>query len=155
MKGYGVYEIVVGAKNLPELVRQSVQEAAEIRCPGEVVSIMRKEPFLMDRRDEERVYVIGVNSRKKVVGVSMISQGTHDASLVSTREVFMRLLMMGAKGFLMVHNHPGGGSDPSGEDIKVTQMMKEAGRLMSINLLDHIIMAEDCYYSFKERGMLV
>lgn len=102
---------------------------------------------------EEYVWMIGFDSRFKPIGIFEISHGIMDASLVSPREIFMRLTLCGAAQFVLIHNHPSGESNPSAEDIQITKRIKQCGELMNIKLADHIIIGDN-YYSFKENQKL-
>ena len=84
----------------------------------------------------------------------MISQGTVNVSVVSPREIFIEAVKHHAVSLVMIHNHPSGDPAPSREDINLTKRVKEAGELLGIRLLDHIIIGDNCYISLKERGIL-
>jgi len=156
MHKFGIYELEFGKDNLPMLVKDGdLHDEAKITAPGDTVKLMLEKPFAMNKRCEERIYIIGLNNSKDVVGVSLISQGTDSASLLTPRLIFARLLLMGAKAFVMVHNHPSGRVDPSSEDVQVTETIKEAGELLDTKLCDHVIIGEDDnYFSFLERSLL-
>lgn len=98
---------------------------------------------------EEYVYMLAVNSKNLPVGVFEVSHGTVDCSVVAPREIFMRALLCGAAKIILVHNHPSGNTHPSNEDIKLTERIKQAGDIMGIKLLDHIIVGEDELFSFQ------
>lgn len=102
---------------------------------------------------EEYMWMIALDTKCNPIGIFEVSHGTVNASLVSPREIFMRLCLCGATYFVLIHNHPSGDCTPSKEDIKVTTQIKEAGKLMNISLLDHIIVGNS-YYSFKENNVL-
>lgn len=102
---------------------------------------------------EEYVWVLALDQKNHPVGIFEVSHGTVNASVVTPREVFMRLLLCGATYFVLIHNHPSGDLEPSADDMNVTKRMKECGTMMGIGLLDHIIIG-DGYLSFKETGML-
>ena len=103
---------------------------------------------------EEYMWMIALDTKCNPIGIFEISHGTVNASLISPREIFMRLCLCGATNFVLIHNHPSGDITPSKEDINVTTQMKEAGKLMNINLLDHIIIG-DIYYSFRENNNVI
>jgi len=77
-----------------------------------------------------------------------------NSSLVHPREVFKDALRHSASSIILVHNHPSDDPEPSGDDITVTRRLADAGRLMGIDVLDHIIITRQCYTSLKERGLL-
>lgn len=83
-----------------------------------------------------------------------ISKGTVNATLITPRELYIRALLTGAVQVILCHNHPSGNVMPSDEDIEVTNRVKKAGDLVEVKLADHIIIAGDSYYSFKEDDRL-
>ena len=101
-------------------------------------------------RAEEYVYVMGLDTKGNILGIFELSHGSVDCSIVSVREIFTRLLLCGTSRFIMAHNHPSGDPSPSREDIEVTSRLKSAGEMLQISLVDHIIIGEDHYFSFKE-----
>ena len=84
----------------------------------------------------------------------MLSQGTVNMSLASPREIFLEALRHRAVYVVMVHNHPSGDPSPSREDILLTKRVREAGELIGIPLLDHVIIGDNSYISLKERGII-
>lgn len=110
--------------------------------------------FEADRQAEEHGYLIAMDVKNKPVGVFEISHGAASFSVLQTREVFIRLLLCGASGFILAHNHPSGDPSPSEEDIEVTKKFTEAGKLMAVPLIDHIIIGDGRYYSMRENGIL-
>ena len=102
---------------------------------------------------EEYVWIIGVNTKGRPIGVFEVSHGTVNMSMLNPREVFIRLLLCGAASFMIVHNHPSGDPTPSSEDIKATKKLIQAGVLVGIELRDHIIIGER-YYSFYANEVL-
>lgn len=84
----------------------------------------------------------------------MISKGTVNATLVTPREIYVEALRCHAVNLILVHNHPGGDPTPSTSDIEITRQIRQAGELLGICLLDHIIIGDHQYISFKEQGMM-
>lgn len=121
--------------------------------PKLVVNLLN-DCFGMNRLAEEHLYLIALNTKNKPLGVFEVSHGTINSSLVNPREIFIRLLLVGASGFVVSHNHPSGDCIPSKEDIQVTRRMKECADLMGIQLLDHIIVG-DGYNSLRESGYIL
>lgn len=107
-----------------------------------------------DELAEEEVYCLCMNKKLRVVGLFMVSHGTVDGSPVSIREIFQKALLLGAVGISLWHNHPTGDVTPSVPDVTVTKQVKEAGQLIGIELLDHVIVGRDTYCSFREEGMI-
>jgi DNA repair protein RadC len=108
----------------------------------------------MRHREQELVYVMLLNTKGFLIRDVMISQGTVNASVVSPREIFIEAVKHHAVSLVLIHNHPSGDPAPSREDIRLTKRVKEAGDLLGIRLLDHIIIGDNCYISLKERGIL-
>ena len=88
-----------------------------------------------------------LNTKSRLLGETEISKGTVNASLVSPRELFVEALQKNAVSIILLHNHPSGDPTPSMEDIILTKRIKEAGNLIGIELLDHIIIGNNCYVS--------
>lgn len=104
--------------------------------------------------ERERFLVILLDSRHRVLREVTISQGTLTASLVHPREVFRTAVRESAAAVVLVHNHPSGDPAPSGEDREVTRRLAEAGRIVGIRVVDHVVVAERGYFSFCEAGEL-
>lgn len=124
----------------------------KITSPGDVV-VIGKEFMRIHEEPEEYMYMICMNTKNKVIGVFEISHGTVNTSLVSPREVFQKALLANAVSIILMHNHPSGDSKASREDVEVTKRVAEAGKIIGIELLDHIIIG-DQYSSLKEAGHL-
>jgi len=103
---------------------------------------------------KEHFKLILLNSRNKVIAVTHISTGTLTASLVHPREVFKEAIRHSAASVIIAHNHPSGDPEPSEEDIRMTKKLVEAGKLLGIEVLDHVIIGRDRPFSFKEKGMI-
>ena len=104
--------------------------------------------------DREAFAVILLNAKLKPVGYYVVSTGTLNQSLIHPREVYKKAIIASAYAVMLLHNHPSGDTSPSNEDIQVTQRLVEAGELVGIEVLDHVIVGDDNYYSFKEHGNL-
>jgi DNA repair protein RadC len=104
--------------------------------------------------DKEKFYSIFLDCKNKVIGVDMVSQGCLDSSLVHPREVYKSALLASASNVIFVHGHPSGEPDPSFSDREITKLLKQAGELLQIGVLDHIIIGMNQYYSFADRGEL-
>jgi DNA repair protein RadC len=106
-------------------------------------------PLLM-----RRYIALFLDGSHQVVAFSITATGTANHCLVHAREVFQPAILVGAVAVAVGHNHPSGECFPSGQDDEVTGNLKEAGRLLGIKLLDHIIVCDDAFYSYSERGSL-
>ncbi len=102
----------------------------------------------------EKLLLAMFDARNHLLKDEVLSTGTVNASLVSPREIFRRALQYQAVHIILLHNHPGGDPTPSGEDLRVTQRVQEAGKLVGIPLTDHIIIGDNQYFSFQEKEML-
>ena len=102
---------------------------------------------------KEHFKLVLLNTRNKVTGIVSISVGTLNASLVHPREVFKEAIHGSAASVILVHNHPSNDLEPSEEDIKLTRRMVEAGKIMGIEVLDHIIITRNNFLSLKSRGL--
>jgi DNA repair protein RadC len=105
-------------------------------------------------RPHECFIALLLDGRHRVRGEALVSQGTLTSSLVHPREVFHRAVRESAAALVLVHNHPSGDPDPSGEDREVTRRLARAGEILGIRVLDHVIVAERGYHSFGEAGDL-
>lgn len=100
--------------------------------------------------DQEEVHAIALDSRQNVIDHRMLFRGTIDSCLIHPRELFRFLILSKASAFIVFHNHPTGDSTPSPADIKITQRLIKLSKLLEIRLLDHIILTQDGFKSFKE-----
>lgn len=108
----------------------------------------------MRHLSKEVFKVLLLNTKNVVIKQKDISMGSLDSSIVHPREVFIEAVKAGCSSVLFVHNHPSGDPSPSLEDIKATERLDEAGRILGIRVLDHIIIGDGNYISFKEKGLL-
>lgn len=134
--------------------RRAVQEIPEKTFIGnshDAYAVLRNQ--LSDLRTEE-FWAIFLNHSNKVIHVSQLTQGGISQSIVDVRTLYKAALDYFSTGIIIAHNHPSGSLKPSREDINITQKIKEAGNTLSIQLLDHIIVTQDSYFSFSDAGLL-
>ena len=134
-----------------EFVRRRVKpEGLKIQSPREVL------PLLQHYRDrkQEHFLTISLNGANEVMTVRVVTIGLINMSHVHPREVFADIITERASSLIVAHNHPSGSLTPSSEDIRVTRQLREAGDILGIKLLDHIIFGTRGYYSFLEHGEL-
>jgi len=105
-------------------------------------------------QDKEHFWSVGLTTNNNIKYIELVSLGILNASIVHPREVYRLAVMKAVAGVIVVHNHPSGNAKPSPEDRKVTKQLVKAGEILSIPIIDHIIIAEDEYYSFVENGNL-
>jgi len=103
---------------------------------------------------KEHFKLIILDSRNKILTITDISLGTLNANLVHPREIFKDAVTHNAASVVLVHNHPSGDPEPSEDDIKITKQLVEAGKIMGIEVVDHLIIGNDSFTSFKEKGIL-
>jgi len=109
----------------------------------------------LDRRAEEVFAIATLDVKNKVTGVFEVSTGTLTSSLVTPREVFKRAILQNAAGIVLAHNHPSGVADASNDDISVTKKLQKAGKIMGINVVDHIIIgSRDNFISMQEENLM-
>lgn len=118
------------------MAREMRAEAPTLDTPDRVADLLREENRAYSL---ECFQVVLLNTRRRLVGVEKISQGTLDTILVHAREVFKAAILAGAAAIVLVHNHPSGDPTPSEADIKVTRDLIRAGQLLKIDVLDHVI----------------
>lgn len=119
------------------LSRESYAEAPLLETPELVADLLREQNRVYT---VEHLQVLFLNTRKRLIAIENISQGTLDTILVTPREVFRRAIARNAASIIVVHNHPSGDPTPSEADIKVTRDLIRAGQLLRIEVLDHIIL---------------
>ena len=137
---------------------KAIKEAAannKISFPFDIVMLLKR---ILKRdskftRDQEHFWVIGLDGANQVKYVDLVSLGLVNRSLVHPREVFRLAVHEGISSVILAHNHPSGSVEPSQDDIAITRQLKEAGKIVGIAVLDHVIIGnepEALYYSFKE-----
>ena len=114
------------------------------------VCLLANSVFDANRLAEEHAWLIGVNVKNRPIGVFEVSHGSDCAAVITPRELFIRLLLCGAHAFFLVHNHPSGDITPSSEDDALTKRVIAAGKTLNVELLDHVIIADRKYYSYRE-----
>ena len=106
----------------------------------------------MRHKKKEEMKLLLLNSKTKLIGESELSLGTVNTTLVSPREVFVEALRRNAVAVILLHNHPSGDPTPSKQDVLITRRVTEAGRLIGVELLDHIIIGDNCFISLRDKG---
>ena len=131
------------------------REKAELSSPTAAAGLLKKLLGKEDclSRDKEHFWVIAVNTRNRVRFVELVSLGTMNVSVVHPREIFRRAIIRGATSIILGHNHPSGNTEPSQEDLQITKKIVEAGKIIGIEVLDHVIIGKSDY-SFKEKGLI-
>lgn len=104
--------------------------------------------------NKEHFIILMLNTKNFLLGVETVSIGSLNSSIVHPRELFKSAINKSAAAIILAHNHPSGDATPSREDIEVTKRIKSGGQLLGIDVIDHIIIGDNCYYSFKEEKMI-
>lgn len=105
-------------------------------------------------RDKENFYCMGLQRNRKIKYLDLVSVGTLSGTLVHAREVFRRAITNACDSIIIAHNHPSGNMITSTADDAITKSLKEAGKIIGIELLDHIVFCQDEFYSYAENGSL-
>jgi len=133
------------------IVSRGTRERIQVTSPRSVAE------FLMPQygnRPVEQFGIVLLDTKHKVLRTTVLSVGTLDASIVHPREIFREATAGGAAAIVLFHNHPSGDPAPSPEDKRLTERMIAAGVVMGIDVLDHIILGDARYFSFREKGTL-
>lgn len=132
--------------NDKSLNKTSNKKKKQILSPQEVFQLLKPK---LSHHKKEHFILISFDTRNTLLSIDTISIGTLNASLVHPRELFEIAIRHHAASVIIAHNHPSGDPDPSDEDIRVTAKLTEAGKLLGIQVLDHIIVGNDRFYSFS------
>jgi DNA repair protein RadC len=155
VKGLGPAKITA-LLAIGEIARRQLREGmigkSLVRDPESVIVYLKR--ALQDLRVEV-FKVLFLNKANAIIGECNAAQGTVDEAYVHPREILKKALEHHATSIVLVHNHPSGRTQPSAEDVNITQKIQTACESVSIKVLDHIIIAGDSYYSFREHGRLI
>ena len=150
------YELVIDRDTKHNGLRMKesfTYKGESLSAPSEIAGMMM-ELFHLDEMADEFAYMIAFNGRMKVLGVFEIGHGTGNACLLDARGIFMRAVYTGASYVVLVHSHPSGDTSPSRQDKEITTKICDAGELMGIPLMDHIIVGSRGFMSFHQEGLL-
>jgi DNA repair protein RadC len=123
----------------------------QIRSSSDVKDLIL--PYFADLIHEE-FFCIFLNRANKVIKINQLSKGGISGTVTDVRLIFKNAVLLTASGVIVAHNHPSGNLQPSESDVKITAKIKEAGNLLDIQLLDHLIIYDSNYYSFADNGLL-
>lgn len=107
----------------------------------------------LEHLSQEQVHTVSLDARHGVIDTHMIYQGTVKGVNIRVAEIFRPAIVDHAASLIMVHNHPSGDPEPSAEDARITQVLVEAGRLLDVEVLDHVIVARQGFVSLRDRGL--
>lgn len=152
MKGLGTVKAVqlkCVAELSKRIARATFSEGVSFRNPAAVAGYYMEE---LRHQEQEVLLLVMLNSKGRLIRDQVISKGTVRAALISPREIFIEAIKHQAVSILLLHNHPSGVPDPSREDIRLTLRVRQAGELLGIELLDHIIIGDRQAVSMREQG---
>jgi DNA repair protein RadC len=122
-----------------------------INSPGDVADLVMEEMRGLDR---EHFRIMHLSTRNNVLGISPVSVGSLNSSIVHPRECFKEAIRRNANTIILLHNHPSGDPTPSKEDMDITRRLAEGGKILGIDVLDHVIIGDKRYVSLKEQGVI-
>jgi DNA repair protein RadC len=136
-----------------KLVKESsmLYKDRSVRSPEDSYKLLKQ--FLEDK-DREHFIVVALDTKNQPVSINICHIGSLNASIVHPREVMKSAVLSNAASIIVGHNHPSGKVEPSREDIEVTKRLVEAGKIIGIEVLDHIIVGDDTFTSLKEKGYI-
>lgn len=152
----GIGEVkAVKIKCIAELSRRMAKECAKetliFNNPPSVAAYYMEE---LRHEKREKVLLVLLDSKGLVLNEVVLSTGTVNASLISNREIFIEVLRAEAVAMVLLHNHPSGNPMPSEQDEAITSLIKKGAKLLDVALIDHIIIGDNRYFSFREHGYL-
>lgn len=121
-----------------------------MHSPQDVANLVMAE---MDLLEQEHLRVLLLNTKNQVLAMPEVYKGNVNSTLVRVGEVFREAVCEGSPALIVVHNHPSGDPTPSSDDVEMTRQMVEAGQLLGIDVLDHIVIGRQSFVSLRERGL--
>lgn len=149
INGIGIVKSIQ-IKAMFALVKRSqinTNKKTKIRCARDVYNFMKTRT---EHLEKEHFFVLHMNTKNVIIELETISIGTLNATIIHPREVFRRAIRNNVNCIIIAHNHPSGESSPSREDGEITKRLNEAGKILDIKVIDHIVIGKDTYYSFAE-----
>ncbi len=132
------------------LMAAAPEERPRVTSPGDAANLLMSEMMLLE---QEHLRLILLDTRNRVLSAPTIYKGSLNTSVIRISELFRAAIRANAAAFIMAHNHPSGDPAPSSEDVNVTRQVLNAGKLLDISLLDHIVIGHNRFVSMKERGL--
>jgi len=129
-----------------QLVKEKKAKPFKVNGPDEIYRLFQS----LSKRPQEELYSVTLDNRMFVIGIDRLSMGSMNSSLAHPREIYRLAILQGATSICLVHNHPSGDPSPSDDDIRLTNRIIEAGKLLGIPLLDHIIIGENTSASIMD-----
>ena len=132
------------------ILKESVGPYPLMTSPSSIAAYYMED---MRYKNQEELVLLMLNGKNRRIGEVLMSRGTVNGSMITPREIYLEAFRHHAVSIIILHNHPSGDPVPSEEDVTMTLRIWEVGEMMGLPLLDHIVMGDRCYYSFKERGI--
>jgi DNA repair protein RadC len=133
------------------LLLEAPEERPQVRSPADVANLMIP---VMSLLEQEELYVLLLDTKNRVLATEQVYKGTLNATHIQVNELFKKAVRQGGcNSIIVVHNHPSGDPSPSPEDVAVTKQIVEAGKLLDIDVLDHLVVGGQRFVSLKERGL--
>jgi len=132
------------------LLIESPDARPQITSPADAANLVQLEMSLLEK---EEVRVLVLDTRNRVLDIPTVYVGSLNTSVVRVAELFRDAIKQNAAAIIVVHNHPSGDPTPSPEDVRLTEMLVEAGKLLDVEVLDHLIIGQGRFVSLKERGL--
>ena len=132
------------------LTSSQPEDRAVVRSPQDVADLLMAEMGILD---QEQLRVVLLNTKNQVLAVPEVYRGSVSTSLIRVGEVFRDAVRENCPAIIVVHNHPSGDPTPSAEDVEITEQIAQAGRLLNIDVLDHLVIGNQRYVSLRERGL--
>ena len=153
VKGIGLAKAsqIKATFELSKRSKEEVSKKNKVQTAKDVARLVS--PELKDKK-KEHFLILSLDSRNNLIKISNVSIGTINANLVHPREVFKEAIQSMAASIILVHNHPSGDPEPSEDDLGITKRLVEAGKIIGIDISDHIIIAQDEVFSFKEKKLI-
>ena len=126
------------------------QERPQVRTPTDIANLLMLEMSLLE---QEHLRVVMLDSKNFIIRIHTVYAGSLNSAVVRVGEVFREAIRANSASLILVHNHPSGDPTPSPEDVRVTELIVEAGKLLDIDVLDHLVIGRNRYVSLKERGL--
>jgi len=132
------------------LVQLQPTERPQVRSPADLANLLMSS---MNTLEQEQLNVVLLNTKNRVMGNKEVCCGSLNSATIRVAEIYREPIRQNAAAIILVHNHPSGDPSPSPEDVRLTAAAREAGELLDIELLDHLIIGRQAFVSLRERGL--
>ena len=134
------------------MVREVQISNSKYKCSKEIAESELAKDLI--RADREKFICLHLNAKNQIISFEVVSTGSLTSSIVHPREVYKSAILANAASVIFIHNHPSGDSEPSLDDIEVTRRLAKSGAILGISVLDHIVVAQKGYYSFRQHDLI-